>query len=90
LYQKNLLVKNQMPVGKHTVDLRKITCPVLNIMAQNDDLVPCTQSAPFNDLVGSRDRKSIVVPAGHIGLAVGGKAQKEAWPEACRWLAQRS
>ncbi|HZV34207.1 MAG TPA: class III poly(R)-hydroxyalkanoic acid synthase subunit PhaC [Verrucomicrobiae bacterium] len=90
LYQKNLLVKNRMPVGRHVVDLRKITCPVLNIMAQNDDLVPCAQSAPFNDLVSSRDRKSIVVPAGHIGLAVGGKAQKEAWPEACRWLADRS
>ena len=90
LYQKNLLVKNAMPVGKHTVDLRKITCPVLNVMAQNDDLVPCAQSAPFNDLVSSRDRKSIVVPAGHIGLAVGSKAQKEAWPEACRWLAERS
>ncbi|MDB6064105.1 MAG: phaC [Pedosphaera sp.] len=90
LYQKNLLVKNRMPVGKHIVDLRKITCPVLNIMAQNDDLVPCAQSAPFNDLVSSRDRKSIVVPAGHIGLAVGSKAQKEAWPDACRWLAERS
>lgn len=90
LYQKNLLVKNAMPVGKHIVDLRKITCPVLNIMAKNDDLVPCAQSAPFNDLVGSRDRKSIVVPAGHIGLAVGSKAQKESWPEACQWLAERS
>lgn len=90
LYQQNLLVKNQMPVGRHTVDLRKITCPVLNIMAQNDDLVPCAQSAPFNDLVGSADRKSIVVPAGHIGLAVGSKAQRELWPQACEWLAQRS
>jgi polyhydroxyalkanoate synthase subunit PhaC len=90
LYQKNLLVKNRMPVGKHIVDLRKITSPVLNIMAQNDDLVPCAQSTPFNDLVSSSDRKTIVVPAGHIGLAVGSKAQKEAWPEACRWLAERS
>ena len=90
LYQKNLLVKNAMPVGRHIVDLRKIKCPVLNIMARNDDLVPCAQSAPFNDLVSSRDRKSIVVPAGHIGLAVGSRAQTEAWPEACRWLASRS
>ncbi len=90
LYQKNLLIQNKMPVGKHTVDLRKITCPILNIMAQSDDLVPCASSAAFNDLVGSRDRKSIIVPAGHIGLAVGGRAQKEAWPEACDWLAKRS
>ncbi len=90
LYQKNLLVQNRMPIGKHTVDLRQITCPVLNLMAKSDDLVPCAQSAPFNDLIGSTDRKSIVTPAGHIGLAVGSKAQKEVWPQACAWLAQRS
>jgi polyhydroxyalkanoate synthase len=90
LYQQNLLVKNKLPVGKHVVDLRKITCPVLNLMAKADDLVPCAQSAPFNDLVRSRDRKSIMIPAGHIGLAIGGKAQKELWPQACDWLAERS
>lgn len=90
LYQQNLLVQNKMPVGKHVVDLRKITCPLLNIMARNDDLVPCAQSAPLNDLVSSTDRKSVIIPAGHIGLAIGGKAQKEVWPQACDWLAERS
>ena len=89
LYQQNLLVQNRMPVGKHVIDLRNITCPILNIMAKNDDLVPCAQSAPFNDLVSSTDRKSIIIPAGHIGLAIGGKAQKEVWPQACDWLAER-
>jgi polyhydroxyalkanoate synthase subunit PhaC len=86
LYQKNLLIKGRMPVGKHTINLKNITCPVLNIMAKNDDLVPCAQSLPFNDLVSSKERHTIVVPAGHIGLAVGGKAQKESWPEAVKWL----
>ena len=90
LYQQNLLVKGRMPVGKHIVKLSNITCPVMNIMAKSDDLVPCAQSTPFNDLVSSKDRKSIIVPAGHIGLAVGGKAQKEVWPEVCRWLAERN
>ena len=89
LYQQNLLVQNKMPIGKHTVDLRKITCPVLNIMAKADDLVPCAQSMPFNDLVSSKDRQSILCPAGHIGLAVGSKAQREVWPQACEWLAKR-
>ena len=90
LYQQNLLVQNKMPVGKHIVDLRKITCPVLNIMAKADDLVPCVQSMPFNDLVSSKDRHAIIAPAGHIGLAVGSKAQREVWPQACDWLAKRS
>jgi polyhydroxyalkanoate synthase len=90
LYQQNLLVQNKLPVGRHIVDLRKITCPVLNLMARNDDLVPCAQSAPFNDLVGSQDRKSITAPVGHIGMAVGSRVQKEVWPVARDWLADRS
>jgi polyhydroxyalkanoate synthase subunit PhaC len=77
-------------VGRKVVDLKQITCPVLNLMAANDDLVPCAQSEPFNDLVGSSDRKSIKAPAGHIGLAVGSKAHRELWPQACQWLADRS
>ena len=91
LYQQNLLVQNRMPVGKHIVNLRNIACPVLNIMAGKDDLVPCSQGTPFNDLVGSKDRKTILLEgSGHIGLAIGGKAQKEVWPQACRWLAERT
>jgi polyhydroxyalkanoate synthase subunit PhaC len=91
LYQKNMLTQNRMPVGKHIVNLQQITCPVLNIMASEDDLVPCAQGMPFNSLVASKDRKTLLLKgSGHIGLAIGGRAQREVWPEACAWLAQRS
>jgi polyhydroxyalkanoate synthase len=91
LYQQNLLTKNRMPVGKHIVSLKNISCPVLNIMAGKDDLVPCSQGTPFTDLVGSADRKTLLLDgSGHIGLAIGGRAQKEVWPQACEWLADRS
>jgi polyhydroxyalkanoate synthase len=91
LYQKNLLTQNRMPVGKHIVNLQNVTCPVLNIMAEKDDLVPCSQGTPFNDLVGSKDRKSILLKgSGHVGLAIGGRAQKDVWPAACDWLAERN
>jgi polyhydroxyalkanoate synthase subunit PhaC len=90
LYQQNPLVKNQLPVGRRIVDLKRITCPVLNIMATEDDLVPCAQREPFNDLVGSTDRKSLKLAAGHIGLAVRSRAQRELWPKAVEWLAERS
>jgi polyhydroxyalkanoate synthase len=91
LYQQNLLTQNRMPVGKHIVNLKNITCPVLNLMAGKDDLVPCSQGMPFTDLVGSKDRKTILLDgSGHIGLAIGGRAQKEVWPQACEWLAERS
>ena len=59
-------------------------------MARNDDLVPCAQTEPLNDLVSSTDKEKIIWPAGHIGLAVSGRAQKELWPRAAEWLAKRS
>src|SRR5690606_18494126 len=35
LYQQNRLVEGTMPIGKHTVDLKQINCPVLNLMARH-------------------------------------------------------
>ncbi len=89
-FQKNLLIQDKLRIGRSTVRLAEITCPVLNLMASGDHLVPCGQSASFNDHVGSADRKSITFPAGHIGLSVGSRAQKELWPSVCEWLAARS
>jgi polyhydroxyalkanoate synthase len=88
--QENRLIEGRLKVGGQPVDLRRITCPILNLVASNDHLVPCGQSLPFNDAVGSTDRKAINFPAGHIGLAVGRKAHRELWPKAVDWLAQRS
>ncbi len=89
-FQQNLLVKGKWPVGRRCVDLADITCPILNLVAASDHLVPSCQSLPFNDYVSSKDRKSITLPAGHIGLSVGSRAQRELWPKVCDWLAERS
>ncbi len=88
--QQNKLIQGKLKIGGKTVDLRNITCPILNLTAQEDHLVPPYQSQPFNDVVGSRDRSSINFAAGHIGMAVGTRANRELWPKVCDWLAQRS
>jgi len=90
LFQQNLLVKNRFPLGRHMIDLRKIRCPLLTLMASNDHLVPCSQTEPLLDLVSSADKEKIIWPAGHIGLAVSSRAQKELWPRAVDWLVQRT
>ena len=90
LYQQNLLVKNRMQVGGRVVELRRITCPVLNLLASQDTLVPPAQSSPLTDLVGSEDTTTIELATGHIGLAMGSAAQRELWPQAVAWLAERS
>ncbi len=89
-FQQNLLIKSRLCVGEKRVDLGNISCPVLNLVATKDHLVPPGQSLPFNDAVGSRDRKAIQFPAGHIGMAVGSRAHRELWPEVCDWLGDRS
>lgn len=90
LYQQNRLMKGTMPLGKHIINLKSITCPILNLMASRDDLVPCSQSRVFNDLVSSTDRRTIEFSAGHIGLAMGSRAQTELWPQVCDWLGTRA
>ena len=61
LYQRNLLVRGETAGRRQAVDLKRITCPVLNLMATQDDLVPPSQSEPFNDLVGSSDRTMLKI-----------------------------
>ncbi len=89
-FQQNQLIQGKLEIGNERVDLGRITCPILNLTAQHDHLVPCGQSMPFNDAVGSKDRKIINFPAGHIGMAVGSRAHRELWPQACDWLGERS
>jgi polyhydroxyalkanoate synthase len=88
--QQNLLVKGEFPLGPHRIDLRRILCPVLNLVAESDHLVPREQSDPLDRLVGSTDVATRSLKAGHIGLAVSGKAHGEFWPAAADWLAARS
>ncbi len=90
LFQQNQLIQGRMHIGDEIVDLRQITCPVLNLIATGDHLVTPSQSQPFSEAVSSADRKTVHFPAGHIGLAVGSKAHRELWPSVCEWLAQRS
>ena len=88
--QQNLLAKGRFPLGERKISLADITCPVLNLVADADHLVPCGQSLPVKDCISSEDYEVMSVNAGHIGLAVGSKAHRDLWPRACEWLAARS
>jgi len=89
-YQKNLLIKNQMKLDGKSIDMKKITMPLLNIMAETDHLVPNAASIPLNDAVSSTDKETFVFPTGHIGIFVGSKSQKEVCPRIAQWLKPRS
>ena len=90
LYQGNRLVRGELCLGEERIDLGRITCPLLLLTATNDHLVSPASTEGIRPHVGSRDVQSIQIDAGHVGLVVGGKAQKAVWPQATQWLAGRS
>jgi polyhydroxyalkanoate synthase len=88
-YQENKLVKGELKVGDHVVNLGNITMPLLNIFASADHLVPPASTKPLNDLVGTDDKTLYEFKGGHIGVFVGGKSQKELAPAISKWLHER-
>ena len=90
LYQRNELVRGEFQLGDRRIELGRIVCPLLLLTARNDHLVPPTSTEGIRAHVGSGDIELVSIDAGHVGLVVGGKAQKTVWPRATRWLADRS
>jgi len=89
-YQKNLLIKNEMKLNGKKINLKNITMPLLNVMAEFDHLVPTEASKPLTEAVSSLDKETLVFPTGHIGIFVGSKSQKEVCPRIAEWLKPRS
>jgi polyhydroxyalkanoate synthase len=90
LYQHNKLVRGEFDLGKSRVDLTRVECPLLILTAKNDHLVPPASTEGVRACVRSRDITAMMTESGHVGLVVGGKAQKVVWPAATAWLANRS
>ena len=88
-YQGNKLIKGEVQLGKHTVNLREITMPVLNIYAEQDHLVPPSASIALKNYVGTKDYEELSFPGGHIGIYVSGKAQHTVPPRIGEWLEKR-
>ena len=89
-YQENELVRGTFQFDGHTLDLGRITCPLLLLSARDDHLVPPASTNGIEPHVGSRDIHQQTIAAGHVGLVVSSKAQKILWPAATQWLADRS
>jgi polyhydroxyalkanoate synthase len=88
-YQENRLIRGELTLDNRQVLLKNVQCPVLNIYAANDHLVPPSASMPLGAHVGSEDYESLQVDVGHIGMYVSGKARKTVPAAIARWLQER-
>jgi len=89
-FQNNGFINGGVMIGNREVDLKNLVCPVLNIYALQDHLVPPDASKALDGLTGSKDYTELAFPGGHIGIYVSGKAQKEVTPAIGAWLNERS
>jgi len=89
LYQDNQLVEGRFVLGGRTVELAKITMPVLNIFAKDDHIIPPQCSQALGRHVGTGDYSEIALPGGHVGVFVSGKSQGVLGTGIVDWLRQR-
>lgn len=86
MLRQNILCTGEIPLGGRTVRLVDVKCPLLNVMAEKDHMVPPAASEPLGHLVGSDDVTEVRIPAGHIGLAAGRDAKRNTVPRIIEWL----
>src|SRR5207245_1317604 len=86
---RHRLVRGDLSVGGEPVNLKRITCPLLNVLGRFDELVPPRAGEPLTQLIGSDDKRTVVFPSSHVGMAAGLAAHQELWPAVGQWLAGR-
>ena len=75
LYRENQLVTGKFELGGRIVNLGHIACPVLNIYAEKDHIVPVSCTKALGKYVRPKLYREIGFPGGHVGVFVSRKAQ---------------
>ncbi len=89
-YKNNEVLNGRFTYRGKKVKIENITMPVLVLVAENDHITPPDAVREFFDRIPSKDKKMLLSDKGHIGLTVSGKSHREMWPEAIRWVVERS
>jgi polyhydroxyalkanoate synthase len=88
-FRENRLVRGGLAIGGRPVEPRRISCPVLNIYASQDHLVPPSASRPLAGLTASQDYTEFEFDGGHIGIYVSRSAQELLPRTIAQWLERR-
>ncbi len=86
LVRRNQLMKGYIQIGGRRVRLKSLTCPVLNVVAEKDDVVPAAAAEPVRSLVGSSDFEELRVDAGHVALVTGRIGHTRTIPGIIDWF----
>ena len=90
IMREEALIGGSVQLEDRRVSLRDLAWPLLNVVAQKDHIVPCGAAMPLVDLVGSQEKQTLELPAGHVGLVMGKSAATTTLPAVFDWLRSHS
>ncbi|OJA36399.1 alpha/beta fold hydrolase [Burkholderia ubonensis] len=89
LFKENRLAKGRFVALGRTLNLKDVTCPVYLLAGEADDITTPEQVFDALKYLGTPAAQvtSRLVPGGHIGLFMGSRTLKDAWPDIAAWIA---
>jgi polyhydroxyalkanoate depolymerase len=88
IFKKNLFAKGEFTALGEKLSLKNVTCPVFLLAGKADDITTREQVFAAEHLLGTPSSlvEKKLVPGGHIGLFMGSRTLKEAWPGIAAWI----
>ncbi|MFH1466442.1 MAG: alpha/beta fold hydrolase [Pseudomonadota bacterium] len=68
VYHEDRLARGQTLLHGEPLDLGAITCPLLNLVADEDWIVPREAAVKVTELVGSAEKATEIIPGPHVGI----------------------
>ncbi len=92
LFKENRLAKGAFVGLGRRLNLKNIACPVYLLAGDSDDITTREQVFDAEKYLGtSKDKiEKKLVPGGHIGLFMGFRTLKEAWPAISVWISAQA
>lgn len=85
LFANDATGAGQWSVGGQRIDADTLTCPILDVIAGRDRIVP-PAAALTSAGAGTPPRSPLLLDAGHVGMVVGRRAPELLWKPLARWL----
>jgi polyhydroxyalkanoate synthase subunit PhaC len=89
-YQDNKLIKDEILINGRKVELSRVTIPVLNVMAREDEIIPVSASRVLKKYIKSKEYTEKIFPSGHIGIYISDKVGIAMPKSIALWLKKRS
>ena len=85
-YHGNALARGELVIAGNRIRTESISARVLNVCARDDHLVPPPCTRALSRSVPAKRYREIEVNGGHLGIFLGGVAQREVIPAMLQWL----